>query len=547
MEDYRRFAWTHDGNVANGARLFADDQKLACSKCHSLDGRGGKAGPDLLAVGDKFGRRDLVDAVLLPSAVISPGYGAIIVETKAGVEYQGILKQSTDAGIQLMGADGKLVTLATADIQRQRGSSVSLMPEGLQAGLSPQQFTDVIEYLATLKQPESALVAHQGMPGTIPELARPVTAQPFFTQELRVPPAKVQTGLTSFHQVPGLSNVFLVLHQKGMIWMMEKTATAEEKTVFADLTQEVFSDRGPNGLLGLAFHPKFRENRKYYLKYQTFAEGRVTTHIVEKRFAADFRHDSGQPPRPLLKIRSVAEDHSGGCLQFGPDGFLYFGMGDTGPHNDPNGHAQNLQLLLGKMMRIDVDRTEGDLAYAIPADNPFRGRTDARPEIWAYGFREPWRFSFDRVTGELWLADVGQDRVEEVDIVQRGQNYGWNVYEAFEPFSNQYRKEGMAYTPPLFAYKRKYGNSITGGHVYRGDRQSSFYGVYIFGDYTSKRIFGLTRENGLLKTVRQIGSIPQGLVSFGTDEAGNIYAVGFEGMIYRLDFSGARFGETKPE
>lgn len=547
VEDYRRFAWTHDGNVANGARLFADDQKLACSKCHSLDGRGGKAGPDLLAVGDKFGRRDLVDAVLLPSAVISPGYGAIIVETKAGVEYQGILKQSTDAGIQLMGADGKLVTLATADIQRQRGSSVSLMPEGLQAGLSPQQFTDVIEYLATLKQPESALVAHQGMPGTIPELARPVTAQPFFTQELRVPPAKVQTGLTSFHQVPGLSNVFLVLHQKGMIWMMEKTATAEEKTVFADLTQEVFSDRGPNGLLGLAFHPKFRENRKYYLKYQTFAEGRVTTHIVEKRFAADFRHDSGQPPRPLLKIRSVAEDHSGGCLQFGPDGFLYFGMGDTGPHNDPNGHAQNLQLLLGKMMRIDVDRTEGDLAYAIPADNPFRGRTDARPEIWAYGFREPWRFSFDRVTGELWLADVGQDRVEEVDIVQRGQNYGWNVYEAFEPFSNQYRKEGMAYTPPLFAYKRKYGNSITGGHVYRGDRQSSFYGVYIFGDYTSKRIFGLTRENGLLKTVRQIGSIPQGLVSFGTDEAGNIYAVGFEGMIYRLDFSGARFGETKPE
>jgi len=244
---------------------------------------------------------------------------------------------------------------------------------------------------------------------------------------------------------------------------------------------------------------------------------------------------------------SVAEDHSGGCLQFGPDGFLYIVMGDTGPHNDPNGHAQNLQLLLGKLLRIDVDRKEGDLAYAIPSDNPFRGRADARPEIWAYGFRNPWRFCFDSVTGDLWLADVGQDRQEEVDIVHRGENHGWNVYEGFEPFSNQYRKEGRKFTPPVFAYRRKYGNSITGGYVYRGDKQSSFYGVYLCGDYTSKRIFGVTQENGVLKTVRQIGSIPQQLVSFGTDEAGQIYAVGYEGMIYQLDFSEARFDEIKPD
>jgi hypothetical protein len=203
--------------------------------------------------------------------------------------------------------------------------------------------------------------------------------------------------------------------------------------------------------------------------------------------------------------------------------------------------------LLGKLLRIDVDRTEGGLAYAIPADNPFRGRADARPEIWAYGLRNPWRFSFDRVTGDLWLADVGQDREEEVAIVQRGENHGWNVYEGFEPFSNQYRKEGRTFTPPVFAYKRKYGNSITGGFVYRGDKQSSFYGVYLCGDYTSKRIFGLTQENGTLKTVRQIGTVPQGLVSFGTDEAGHIYAVGYEGMIYQLDYGEARFDEIKSE
>ena len=547
LDEYRKYSLTHEGDIARGAKLFADEQKLACAKCHSIDGKASKAGPDLFAVGDKFGRRDLVDAILLPSATISPGYGLVIVETKAGDEYQGVLKQSTGAGIQLMGADGKLVSIAAGDIREQRGGTVSLMPEGLQAGLTLQEFTDLTEYLTTLQQPESALVSNRGMPGEIPELARPVMARPFFSENLRLPRGRPQTGLTAFHQVPGASNIFLVLHQKGMIWMMEKTGAGEQKTVFADLTKEVFSDRGPNGLLGLAFHPKFGTNRKYYLKYQVFEDGKVTTIIVEKHFAADFKEDSRQPGRRLLKIVSVAEDHSGGCVQFGPDGYLYFAMGDTGPHNDPNGHAQNLQLLLGKMMRIDVDRAEDGQEYGIPIDNPFRGRAEVRPEIWASGFRNPWRFSFDRLTGDLWLADVGQDRVEEVDIVHRGENYGWNVYEAFEPFSNQYRKEGRTFTAPVFAYRRKYGNSVTGGYVFRGNKQSSFYGVYVCGDYTSKRIFGLTQEKGILKTIRQIGSVPQGLVSFGTDEAGTLYAVGYEGMIYRLDFSESSFDEIKTQ
>jgi putative heme-binding domain-containing protein len=547
LDAYRKQATTREGDVARGARLFADEQRLACAKCHSVDGRAGKAGPDLFAAGDKFGRRDLVDAVLMPSATISPGYGTIIVETKAGEEHQGILKQATDDGVQLMGADGKLVSIARAEIREQRGSTVSLMPEGLQAGLSLQEFTDLIEYLATLKQPESTLASNHGMPATLPELAKPVIPRPFFSQQLKLPRSKVQTGLTAFHQVPGFRNVFLVLHQKGMIWRMEKNPAGEEKSVFGDLVGQVFYERGPNGLLDLAFHPKFRENRKYYLKYQVFEEGTVATVIVEKTVAADFKADSGQPPRRILKIVSVAEDHSGGCLQFGPDGYLYVVMGDTGPHHDPNGHAQNLQLLLGKLLRIDVDRTEGDRAYAIPADNPFRGRPDARPEIWAYGFRNPWRFCFDSITGDLWLADVGQDRVEEVDIVHRGENHGWNVYEGFEPFSNQYRKEGRIFTPPVFAYKRKYGVSITGGYVYRADPKSSFYGVYVCGDYASKRIFGVTQENGSLKAARQIGTLPQGLVSFGMDEAGHLYAVGYEGMIYQLDFSEARFDEIKAD
>ena len=135
--------------------------------------------------------------------------------------------------------------------------------------------------------------------------------------------------------------------------------------------------------------------------------------------------------------------------------------------------------------------------------------------------------------------------MEEVDIVHRGENHGWNVYEGYEPFSNQYRKEGRTFTPPVFAYKRKYGNSITGGHVYRGDRNSSFYGVYLCGDYTSKRIFGVTQEKGVLKAARQIGVLPQSLVSFSEDEAGRLYAIGYEGMIYELDFTKASFDEVQ--
>jgi len=541
LDAYRKHALTHEGSVTRGAKLFNESERLGCAKCHSIDGHAGKAGPDLYAVGDKFGRHDIIDAILMPSATIAPGYETVIVETTSGEEFQGVLKQSTAAGVQLMGADGKLVSVAAADIKARRGSSVSLMPEGLQASLSVEEFTDLIEYLTTLRQPESALASNQGMPAVLPPLAKPPHFRPWSTNEFTLPDYGVRSGLTSFHQVPGASNVFLILHQKGIIWRVEKTANSEKKTVFADLTGEVFSERGPNGLLDVAFHPKFRQNRKYYLFYQVFESGKVTTHIVEKHFNADFTGDSGKPARLILKIVSVAEDHSGGCLQFGPDGFLYLGMGDTGPQTDPNGHAQNLQLLLGKMMRIDVDHEDAGQAYAIPKDNPFRGQAGVRPEIWAYGLRNPWRFSFDRLTGDLWLADVGQDRVEEVDLIHPGKNYGWNVYEAFEPFSNQYRKEGLPYTPPVFAYRRKYGVSVTGGYVYRGDKNPSFRGVYVCGDYVSKRVFGITQENGVLKMARQLGVIPQGLVSFSEDDAGNLYAVGYEGTIYQIDFTDARF------
>lgn len=550
IEAYSPFAMVHEGDAAHGAKLFADEQKVGCTKCHTIDGKGQKAGPDLFAVGDQFARRELIDSVLHPSARIAVGYGTTIAETKSGEEVQGVLKQATDKWIELMGADGKRVRLNTADLKEQHGSDVSLMPEGLQAGLSLQDFTDLISYLVTLKEPVNSIATRHGMPDEIPALTHPVALIPFLKEPLHVPAGttgetgKIQAGLVWFGQVPGFANHFLATDEAGMIWLIEKNGDDEQVSLFADLTKEVFSARGPNGLLGFAFHPEFRQNRKYYLKHQVFEDGKIATVLVERQASADFTKDSGNPSHRLLKIVSVAEHHNGGCIQFGPDGYLYFGMGDSAPNFDPQGQAQNLGMLFGKMLRIDVNRRNPGLEYGIPSDNPFVAKPGVRPEIWAYGFREPWRFSFDPLNGDLWVADLGQERGDEVDIVRRGENDGWSVYEGFELFSSEHRKEGTDYAPPIFSTLRKHGSAVMGGYVYRGDKNSSFYGVYICGDNVSKHIWGLTQENRTLKTVHLLATAPQPITSFGTDEKGNLYVVGYQGMIYQLDLAHANFNET---
>lgn len=546
--EYRSFAMQRDGNAARGAVLFADEQRVACTRCHTVDSKGGRAGPDLFSVGDQFSRSELIDAVLTPSARIAVGYGSTVVETRSGEEYEGVLKGATEAWIELMGGDGKPVRIATADIREQRGSNRSLMPEGLQAGLSRQEFDDLIEYLVGLKQPAKTLANFHGMPEVIPMLAHPVGVHPLLDADLQVPAVAggPTLGLTWFGQIPGFPGRFLVAHQTGILWVVEKGAGPGTKSVFADFTSQTFSLRGPNGVLGLTFHPRFAENRRYYVKQQVFEDGKITTLLLEREMTPDFRHDSGKPARRLLRIPAVAEHHNGGCLQFGPDGFLYFGMGDSAPNFDPQGQAQDLRLLFGKMLRIDVEHRDPGLEYAIPSDNPFRGRGDARPEIWAYGLREPWRFSFDALTGELWVADLGQERGDEIDIVHPGQNYGWNVYEGFELFSNGHRREGEKYVAPIFAVRRSQGTSIIGGYVYRSDPHSSFYGVYIFGDHQAKRIWGLTQEHGSLQKVHQLATLPQLITAFTVDESGNVYVLGYQGMVYQLDFSGSRFDQVAP-
>lgn len=545
--DYRQFAMVHEGDAAHGRQLFEDPQGVACSKCHSIDGKGAKAGPDLFAAGDRLTRRELIESVMAPSARIAVGYGTTLVETRDGEQHLGILKQSSDAGVELALADGGRIRIRSADIREQRGTPLSLMPEGLQARLSPQDFTDLIEYLVTLKEPERSLTRRHGMPERLLPITPAAGLRPFLARDLTVAPlgsaagTPVPSGLVWFAQVPGISNRFVALHQTGKIWLVEKRPEGDETSTFLDLTPQTFSLRGPNGLLGMAFHPGFQQNRKYYLKHQVLEQGRITTLVVERVASPDGRRDSGAAPRVLLRIPSVAEHHNGGCLQFGPDRLLYIGMGDSAPNFDPQGHGQDLHRLLGKMLRIDVDHPGEESPYRIPADNPFRGHPGAAPEIWAWGFREPWRFSFDPLTGELWVADLGQERGDEIEVVRRGQNYGWNVYEGFELFSTEHRREKVTYVPPLFSTRRRDGSCLIGGAVYRGDRKSSFYGVYIFGDHVSKRIWGLTRRAGRLETVRELAVAPQAITAIVPDEAGTLYVVGYGGMVYQLDLSGTRF------
>jgi glucose/arabinose dehydrogenase len=432
-----------------------------------------------------------------------------------------------------MGADAKAIRVATADIASRRMSEVSLMPEGLQAGLTLQDFTDLIEYLVSLKQAGSALMVEHGMPSAIQTLARPITLRPFPNEDIKF------EHPVWFGPIPGESNAFMVVeHESGRIWRLDVMSPGGVKTLFAELG---VYQKGTRGLLGMALHPNFKENRKYYYAKHLVENGKFASYIFEREATADLKVDSGRPARQILKFDMASPNHYGGGFQFGPDGFFYVGMGDTGPQEDPQGHGQDTKLLLGKLLRIDVDHPDNGQAYSVPRDNPFVGSAVVRPEIWALGFREPWRFSFDGATGDLWVGDVGQDRYEEVDIVRKGENYGWNVYEGFEPFSNRYRKEGASFVLPVFAYGRKFGVSVTGGYVYRGHRESSFYGVYIFGDYQSQRIWGLTQENRVLKKIRQIGTAPQRIVSFGRDEQGELYLVGYEGTVYKMDFADAVF------
>ncbi|HEX5242255.1 MAG TPA: PQQ-dependent sugar dehydrogenase, partial [Tepidisphaeraceae bacterium] len=353
----RNFALTHPGDVARGKALFEDQQKLACSKCHVVNGQGGRVGPDLSSAGDKFGRQELIEAIVSPSATIAVGYSTAVVKMRDGQVREGIIKDDSVRGLVLMGADGQAVTLPKDQIAQQRTTDTSLMPEGLFAGLKPEEFADLIAYLSTLKTQQTASVLHHGMPAEIPLLRQSIQLTP------------INEGLRFQHPVwfspvPGVAHGFAVIeHETGRIWLMDRSTTTPTRSLFLQTGKYM---AGTRGLLGMTFHPDYAHNRRYFIVKHLSENGKMASIVFEGQAAPDLRHDSGQPLRPVIHLAAVTNVHYGGCLQFGPDHMLYIGMGDTGPQGDPEGHAQNLALLLGKMLRIDVDHPEPGKAYSVP-------------------------------------------------------------------------------------------------------------------------------------------------------------------------------------
>jgi len=326
-------------------------------------------------------------------------------------------------------------------------------------------------------------------------------------------------------QVPGESRL-VVVEKRGTMQAISGGAAA----TFLDIRSRVNSTPDEAGLLGLAFHPRWAQNHSAFVNYTAFSTGPAHLRTTISRFTSS---DGGATLNPaseqiLLTVEQPFENHNGGGMVFGPDGLLYLGLGDGGSGGDPLGNAQNTSTLLGKLLRIDVD---SGTPYGIPPANPFAGG-GGLPEIYAFGLRNPWRFSFDRATGALWLGDVGQNDWEEVDIIDRGGNYGWNRREGLHCYPPSATSCLGSFRNPVAEYSHAEGASITGGYVYRGTAVPQLFGNYVYGDFGSGHIWAFP-ANGPFTPV-QVGQ-GNAISSFGEDAQGELYVVDLiGGQVSRL-------------
>jgi glucose/arabinose dehydrogenase len=331
------------------------------------------------------------------------------------------------------------------------------------------------------------------------------------------------------HAGDGSRRLFVV-EQQGTIRIIKNNAL--HLTPFLDIHDRV-SSGGEKGLLSVAFHPKYKNNGLFYVNYTARQNGLQTIIAEFKRTSANRANPASQ--KILLKVRQPWGNHNGGQLAFGPDGYLYVGMGDGGAANDPHDNGQRLKTLLGAMLRIDVNKQSSNRSYGIPSDNPFVRQANARDEIWVYGLRNPWRFSFDAANGVLYLADVGQNRFEEINIIEKGHNYGWNIMEGnicTPDINRQCDRSGL--TSPIFVYPQPQGFSITGGFVYRGTKIPALCGTYIYGDYVTKKIWGLRYDGKKVTNQRQLAKSRYSISSFGQDEVLELYVVDHGGKILKI-------------
>jgi glucose/arabinose dehydrogenase len=404
-----------------------------------------------------------------------------------------------------------LITLVLAGCRAAAGSPQAPVPITSETGSAPEAATGI----------EPASQPSTEAPGSDRAASLPDPASAQWNEVL----AGFTHPLDLTHA--GDERLFIV-EQAGLIWIVKGDQRTEAP--FLDIRNHVGTAGSEQGLLGLAFHPDYASNGSFFVNYTN----RSGDTVISRFTVPDPESDQADPLSEsiLLEIPQPFTNHNGGGLAFGPDGYLYIGTGDGGSAGDPNGNAQNPDALLGKLLRIDVDMGE---RYAVPADNPFSAG-GGKPEIWALGLRNPWRFSFDPLTGDLLIADVGQNTWEEVNYQPAdshgGENYGWSVREGMHPFGED-RTEGMI--DPIAEYDHSLGCSVTGGHTIRDARLPDWNGVYLFGDYCSGLIWGLLPVEGGSTVVMPLFEAGATISSFGIDSLNRVYLVDHSGTIYRLD------------
>jgi glucose/arabinose dehydrogenase len=342
------------------------------------------------------------------------------------------------------------------------------------------------------------------------------------------------------HAGDGSNRVF-VATQHGVIHAFPNDPKAKKTDIFLDIEKKVLyrDDENEQGLLGLAFHPQFKKNGEFFVFYSL--KGQKLTNVISRFRVSKDNPNKADPDfeEEILRIQRPFWNHDGGTIVFGPDGYLYIALGDGGAADDPFKAGQRLNTLLAKVLRIDIDRKDEGKNYAIPKDNPFVGKEGARGEIWAYGLRNVWRMAFDRKTGKLWASDVGQNLYEEIDIIEKGGNYGWSIREGLHPFSKDGVGPRADLIDPIWEYHHDVGKSLTGGVVYRGKQIAALDGHYLYGDYITNKLWALKYDEAKRRVVanRPIPDPSQPVMSFGEDEAGEVYFMTASGSgkgIYRF-------------
>ena len=331
----------------------------------------------------------------------------------------------------------------------------------------------------------------------------------------------------------GTDRLFIV-EQQGIIKVFSNNQNVSSAKTFLDVSDKIISG-GEKGLLGLAFHPDYSRNGYFYIDYTSPSP--ILHTVVARYKVSNSNPDSADENSELILLTQDQpfENHNGGKVIFGPDGYLYISFGDGGSGGDPYNNAQNLKTFLGKILRIDVNSSSGNLNYSIPPSNPFAGNISGyKEEIFAYGLRNPWRFSFDFSANKLWCADVGQNQWEEIDTIQNGKNYGWRIMEGKHCYNPSSGCDTSGLTLPIWEYDHSSGNcSITGGYVYRGNSVPELFGKYIYADYCTSNIWALDAKGNSVKNEFLLNA-PGNVTAFGVDENDELYFCDFDGNIYKF-------------